>query len=458
MVADLQETTDAINQRLTSLEQCLNCSAPVPPSPSPSPSPTPPPSPPPTRPPLAATDLQQVSPTQSGAISLQWKVNDPDNINRQTGFCVPLGGQCTDTPVGTIESSSSAYETAFTIRGLTKNTSYSCYIVELNNIGSNCSDPLTANTKEIIDEFYRPLGITMFQEATQGPVAWVTDQQLSQLTYCTVDPSTYVFLGCSLFDGVGDLSGPVGIVQHNASNPLVGPTIINANSGTGYFATFGLDRRTGYFSSINGLSAVQFDNAVDIVIDPTTDYAYSMEYQGVADQYKVVKLSIGAFGTVDSLLSRSSQTFGVIRGLALDISSTPKRLYMTQNDLVEICDLDSNGDLATCTLSGATFLTVDSGHNLIVDTASSPKHLYVSSIAGVTKCDINGTDGSLSNCANTGPWNCCTPDPDYAQPYGLYIIEGSSPRRMYVTGSYNQKVYVCDISSVNGDLVNCVTM
>ena len=456
LVGELQETSEAIRKRLNSLEQCLNCTAPAPPpvSPSPSPPPIPPPvPPPPTRPPLPANNLRQTA-ASSGSVTITWNVTDVGNILRQTGFCVSLGGTCTDTVIGTVETSSSALEDTFSFKGLTKNTSYSCYIVEINNIGSTCSSPLTVTTKETITEFYRPLGVTMYP-ATDGPAVWVTDQQLSQLTYCTANPSTYELLGCSLFDGVGLLAGPVGIAQYNASNAFAGPVVVVANPATGYFATYGLDDRTGYFEYLNGLSSIKFDNSFDIVIDYSTDYAYSMEYQGVGQEYKVVKMSMDQFGSPDALLSTSSQTFNNLRGLALDTTSSPKRMYLTDTSLIGICDLDGSGDLTNCRTSSATFGVVDTGRNLIVDTSSATKHLYVSHIKGVAKCDINNADGSLSNCVPTGPFTCCTPGPDYAQPYGLYIIP-STPRKMYVTGSYNQKVYVCDISSSDGSLVNCV--
>jgi len=363
-----------------------------------------------------------------------------------------------------------------TIRGLTKDTTYSCFVVAYNTAGQVCSDAASglSKTKSTITEYGTPEGIALYKTNKNQYVAWITDYNTkvtpnpSRLTYCTVDSTSWQFLGCSYVYN-SDLKGPSGIVlyQPPSGSLQTKPLLISIQVTIGNSLSCVLDETYG-INDACGLNNLNFPGARDIALYTAggKTYAYTTDKYGGSGTAEIVKYEIDSFGDNGGRVQTQTNVSPAdIWGIY--VAQNQNRLYYvaSTNQKAFVCDLDTNSGsvLAACQEAypapPATPLLGFAKDILLDD--NTPQHAYISDQNGIILCNVNSGDGKLSTCQSTGT--------GFDYPYGMYIVPGASNtpntgNKMYVVstrgspGEAGGSVSICDRDINTGVLSSCQVM
>lgn len=218
--------------------------------------------------------------------------------------------------------------------------------------------------------------------------------------------------------------------------------IIN-NAGSAYACTGqGLDctTHTGVCEASPSLSNCQIDFAAPLI------------YVGNVST-TVAVCSLNSNGTPGTC-STAGSSFGSPRAIAiLNVSGTTYVYVADQtNSSVSKCSLNTNGTFNTCTPQAGLSAAPNAfpSANGIAFNLSGTR-VYVTNFtastitAQVTLCSV-GTNGDFSGCALTAPTTLTN---------ARYITLNAANTKAYIPDSSNARVNVCDIDTSNGALSNC---
>ncbi|MBA2657174.1 MAG: hypothetical protein H0U70_09390 [Tatlockia sp.] len=180
----------------------------------------------------------------------------------------------------------------------------------------------------------------------------------------------------------------------------------------------------------------------DIELNQDSTLAYVSYLAG--SQTGVLKCSVNFVN--GDLVNCSPTGNGFNAPLGIDINPTGNYAYIANsNGDITKCSI-INGDFVSCSLTGGgVAVAVD----ITINRAGTFAYITDSTNQQIIKCDVDQTNGDLTNCTFTGPQNVFIP---------RFIEFNNAGTTAYITTNavnLSYGVFACTVNQVSGALTNC---
>lgn len=225
---------------------------------------------------------------------------------------------------------------------------------------------------------------------------------------------------CIINPASGELSG---CINAAAGAPIYGPDGISIQGGTAYIANSGPEQFNQGVTSctvngslLTGCSFTQgnatFSVPSDLAIIDNTVYVTNFNSQNVQTTYCTIANPLCTTGSGEGVIAGTTNLLNEPEGLFFTTINGTSYAYFTNNgnNTVAVCQVQSATNFTNCTITGGYFTGFG---NLAI--LSNPLKAFVpSGLKTIASCDVNATNGSLSNCVNST-------QASFANPSGLII-------------------------------------
>lgn len=269
---------------------------------------------------------------------------------------------------------------------------------------------------------------------TAGQHAYVANQTGNSLSFCQVNPATGLLSNCSI--AATGLTGIEGV----GFNPS-GTLFYTANLSGNTISVCSVNQSTGAIGTCSNAGGSGFSEPDAVAFSPNGSIFYTSNVGG-----NVTACLVNATtGLLSSCVNNTSPTFSATSDMAINSVGTFAYVANRGNSTISVCSV-SQQTLSSCNnLSGSLFNQPEG-----ITLSPSGLHAYIANAGNgtVTVCDVlqDGT-GLLANCAVTG-----------GQFHGTgNVAFNNVASYAFVPNQLTNDVFVCQVSSVDGSLSNCVT-